>query len=193
MTDAQQLFLKDGTATKNWFCNKCKVICYGEQVANDCCAPRLCACGKEVKGSWSHCDECREKVEREHEKRIMELAELIPYSGQPFFNPEDDKFYNDTDQYEEHCADNEITKDKIPVYVYGVKTFDEHLDLGTILDSALDEVPEEVWDGCNYSELENYKELEAAVDAFNKANKKSLTYYEPDYRVKYALKEWYNK
>jgi hypothetical protein len=124
--------MKDGVWTPCgvWRCGECGVLYggtrdkNGEELAEKCCKPYLCACGADCGKHWTACKACRDAKELEKEKKRFEKAKKVPfaeYTGFGCFDPKTDKFYEEieylTDHYEDgdDCEEGETP----PKYAWG--------------------------------------------------------------------------
>lgn len=77
------------------------------------CTHKKCECGKLMTKGWTKCDECRAKSE-------VEKYNLLPfkeYDGGLVYSHLADKYFRDSDEIEDYCADEEIeSKDLMLVF-----------------------------------------------------------------------------
>lgn len=164
-----------------FFCSQCRLVYETKEKAEWCHGEHLCACGKKVgPPHYEHvCDECRSKEwrkkEEARESERFEKATKIKaseYTGDHVMDG--DNFYESVedaiDQYEEGQE---------PEYVWACKTHGiPKVDMETVTCNILDNM----WEDAEESDLDGLEELQAALDAFNKANE-SIQLWEPDYSI----------
>jgi hypothetical protein len=185
MSEAIELYKKkeDGTMAPCgiYFCSQCRIVHLDKESAEWCHGERLCVCGKKIESmyyrSTRKCDECEHKDFTERERRAeakrFESATKITeaeYKGEHVYL--DDEYYDSVeDAIDEYLVGQE------PEYVWacadhGIRTVD--------VEDVLTDILENMWEDADYTDLYGVDELEAALKAFNEANK-SIQLWEPDY------------
>ena len=182
MSEAIELYkkLEDGSVapTGIFYCSECRVVFKTKEEAENCHGERLCACGKKIERRfYGECDDCRWKIEKEkavaRERERFEKATKITateYKGEKIFA--DDEYYDEIE-----CYLDAFEEGQEPEYVWACK------DIGVPLastESLYENLLEGMWDDADVNDLNGVDELEAAVKAFNEANR-DIHVYEPDY------------
>ncbi len=70
--DAKPLFTEDKKDVVAHFCGKCRIVKASLEDAEDCCKPKLCDCGKEVRKYYSVCDVCLNISQIKKEKDLRQ-------------------------------------------------------------------------------------------------------------------------
>jgi hypothetical protein len=174
------LHLADGTTAGIYYCGKCRHVARTQAEAEQCCKPRVCACGKKTEGYWTVCHDCREKAERAKEaKRFADAEKLTAWDGPVFaegIGPQDG-FFETVDDLTEHCEDNGMS---LPPYVWPCdKVPFAVVDFDDIVEAA-------AYEDFDAGDLSGTAELKAAIEAFNEANK-ALCLWEPNYKKALVL------
>ena len=177
---AIELYKQDGSASGVFFCESCRIVYANIDDAEWCHGERLCACGKKITQGYriKTCSDCESKVwkEKEHQKEaaLFEAAKKIPaseYSGGMVYG-HDDHYYESVEE-----AIDQYLEGQEPEYVWACK------DTGVVkasTESLCENMLENMWEDADVSDLNGVDELEAAVTAFNEANK-SISVWHPDY------------
>lgn len=179
MGEAIELYKKDASPAGVFFCSVCRSVYATKDQAEWCHGERICACGKKVRQGYFQrkCDECQGKEWREKEaakeaERFEKATKIkaSDYTGDHVMCG--DKFYDSVED-----AIDQYLEGQEPEYVWaceehGIPTLD--------LDDVLCNVVENLWEDADTSDLNGVEELEAALNAFNKANE-SLQMWEVDY------------
>lgn len=179
MSQAVELYEKDGRATGFYFCSTCRIVYATKDKADWCHGEHLCACGKRIPQHerGRTCSECQSKEWREKdakkEAERFEAATKITeaeYKGEHVYCG--DKYYDSV----EDAVDGYLAGQE-PEYVWACK---EHgiptIDLEDVTTNILDNM----WEDADTSDLNGIDELEAALALFNKAND-PIQLWEPDY------------
>ena len=158
-----------------FYCSKCRSVHGSQKEANECCVPRLCACGKQLERYQTICDQCQEAKEVKCEQDRFNAAKKVhesEYTGSRIFY--NDKFYSDVESLLEQLEDDGVEP---PSYAWAC----ENVGIPKAsLSDVTDRVVENMWEGASESDLNGLDELEAAINAFNDANK-SVSMWEVDY------------
>ena len=179
MSEAIELYKADGKTAGIFYCSECRVVYRTEDEAKWCHGERLCACGEKITQGYYQrtCGACDTKAFREKEAakeaERFEKARKIKeseYTGEHVMCG--DSFYDSVED-----SIDQFLEGQEPEYVWACK---EHgipkVDLEDITSNMLDNM----WDDADTSDLNGLEEMEAALDAFNKANE-SIQMWEPDY------------
>ena len=193
--NAIYLHLPDGTATKWSMCSECHTVaspgnfdlsqkcctCYdcGEPLPKDERVPYATAKGKSL-----YHRECERKRRMKLDAEKLEKAELVAdYEGPVYLDGVGngsfgEGFFSDVQELSEHLDFNEGER---PLFAHCCTARGFSIDLDSILESATEEMYEDCGD-----DLSGVDELQAAVNAFNKAND-SIKTWDPDYKRKVAI------
>jgi hypothetical protein len=169
----QQLFHSDGKPSRVWYCGKCRMTAHDEAMATRCCNPVCDVCGNPCSVYSSLCEGCQSKKRAEHEASLRAKATVLD-SWDGWIYAEGygytDGYFNSIEDLLEYMED--VDDDlEWPQYAYVCEPEQiATIDAGSIYDSF--EWP----DGMDLHDLNGTKEFEAAVDAFNEANKDVLCY-----------------
>ncbi len=169
-----QLFHEDGKPTGIFACGKCRIVHRDQFLALQCCEDRKCpSCGA-LEKYGGFCAPCRDIEDAKREAARFEKAEKIPeadYAGAVYFD--DDKFFRDTEELREHCADCDR---ELPKYVWACHERPVcTLDYERITEDAT----QDAYEDFTSDDLDGKAELVAALDAFNERNK-GVVVWEPD-------------
>lgn len=177
--NAQELFNQDGSSAKVWYCQKCRIVHKTKAWADQCCPP--CACGAEREKGYAYCRPCLDRRESEREQEKFAKAQKIPakdYAGWVFCDGTGNSGYHESvDEFLEYWEDNRDEDDEKPEYVWACE--ENHFVFVDVADIT-ERICENGWEDMDPDSLNGLKELEAAIDAFNKANE-SVVSYDPDY------------
>ncbi|RWR30508.1 hypothetical protein D2T29_12620 [Sinirhodobacter populi] len=140
------------------------------QAAEECCAPRHCACGVEIEKYYTACATCRER------NRLKAATIVTDYTGpvqsdQVEGSEWGEGYSSSVDALRNYCDD------PAPAYCWPCKASPLRLDLDSILESALDDQHEDAAE-----QIVGDDELGAAIDKFNAAQT-CITYYPDHTRV----------
>jgi len=179
---AIELHHADGKTAGIFYCSQCRIVARTKEEAEFCHGERICECGKKIESIHSRqskCSECDGKEwkekERKREAERFEVATKIKaadYKGEHVYLG--DKYYDSVED-----AIDEYLDGQEPEYVWACK--DKQLpevDLEDVTCNLLDNM----WEDAEVDDLNGIDELEAALKAFNEANK-SIQLWEPDYSV----------
>ena len=173
----------DGTMSPTgiFYCSECRIVHSSKDQAEWCHGEHKCACGASVtKGHFQHmCEDCarkdwKAKDEAQEAERFEKATKIksSEYTGDHVMCG--DKFY-----YSVMDAIDQYLDGQEPEYVWACK---EHglpkVDLEDVTCNILDNM----WEDADESDLNGIEELQAALDAFNKANE-SIQLWEPDYSI----------
>lgn len=140
--------------------------------ADECCAPRYCACGVEVDVAWSACAPCRLS------KKLQSCTIVIDYTGpveaDGYEGGWGEGYFAGVPDLIGACKDYEVEP---PAYCHPCNSVPLQLDLNQILESACDDQHEHAGD-----QIVGAEELAKAVDAFNAAQT-CVSYYPDRSRV----------
>lgn len=186
---AIELFHKDGHSAGVWYCDKCRAVSLTKEQADACHGERLCACGKPTSTRYNpKCRECddrdfKAKCEREEEDLFDKAAKIASkdWSGDQCYY--EDHYFDSVEDFLDWAENNFIEPSHYPEYIWqahnqGVRKADIEDVIANCVDS--------LWEDADYSDLNGVDELQAAIDAFNKANE-SITVWMVDYSTAIIL------
>lgn len=179
MSEAIELYKKDGATAGIFYCSECRCVYKTRDEADNCHGEKLCACGKKIERRfYAECDDFQSKrwneESRQKEAERLEKAKKISekeYTGTFVFGP-DDNYYEDIES-----AIDQYLEGQEPEYVWACK------DIGVPkanAESIYENLLDNMWEDADHNDLNGVDELEAAVEAFNKAND-SIHVWTPDY------------
>lgn len=135
--NAKPLFVEDKTDVVAYFCSECRIVKKTSQEAEDCCKPKLCDCGKEVRQYYSVCDTCLDisRIKKEKEKLSKATRIKVPTTDAVYSEGASNEGYVFFDGLEDEFEDDS----EMPLYVYDctMQTWGG-LDLDEILENAFD-------------------------------------------------------
>jgi len=174
---AKQLFLQDGTETGVWFCEACRNVARSKDAAEECCSVRVCeTCGKPVdRKYWVECDACLREAARAKEAERFEKAMKVSdteYRG--WVTDGDEGFWPDVGEYLESLDGEEPA-----AYLWACQPR-RFVRVNT--DNILEHICEDGFDDFDSNDLNGWTEFEAAIKAFEEANKDTVV-YEADYAL----------
>jgi hypothetical protein len=161
--NATELYKSDGTTAGIYYCEKCRIVHREKSLAEQCCMPVMCSCGKECQKYYTKCPACVSADRSKKERLRFENAEKLMEWNGPVMLPDSDGYFATVgDMFDE------VDPDDCPEYVW---TCSEkpvcHLDIDRIIEAATDDAYEDF----DSDSLLGQKELALALDAFNEANK----------------------
>jgi len=177
--NAQELFIKDGKSAGVFYCPVCLFVSRSRELAEACCKPRICdKCGLEIE-KHSYCHPCHDKAERAKEQARFEAAEkLTTWDGWVFSEGHgyNEGFAASVDD----LFDAVESPDDIPDYVW---TCDPVPFVFASLDDIKQRIEEseDAYEDFDANDCEGLPELEKAIEAFNEANKGTVSYH-PNYK-----------
>lgn len=174
--NATNLFHADGKPSKVWFCSACRMTGADQDAAERCCRPNVCACGAEIdERYYATCKACREKVSEGRELAKFQAAEKVENYDGPVYS--DGLGWNEGYFSNLEEMMDEIPPEEWPEYVWTCDvTPTVSLSFGNLIDNI--EFPENQ----DEHDLDGVKELEEALEAFNKKNE-NMTSWNPNYKA----------
>jgi hypothetical protein len=178
MSEAVELYKADGSTAGIFYCSECRVVFRTKDEAQLCHGEKICDCGNKIEDRfYAKCRVCQGKEQaeqsRQREAARYEKANKIQwsdYKGGMILDGDD--YYEDLesalDRYEEGQE---------PEYVWACK------DIGVAklyAEDIVQNIIENMWEDADCYDLNGMAELDAACEAFNKANE-SISVWEPDY------------
>jgi hypothetical protein len=183
---AVELFHQDGKSAHIFYCSKCGVVHSTKIAADQCHGNAICEkCGGKVKYGVV-CDDCQHEEfkerERAKEAENFEKAEKIAAKGYEGFvfcdgASHNDGYFESVEDFIDWAEDEYEDPSQCPVYVWACNSHPpRRVDLSDITSNLLDDM----WEDADEYDLNGIPELQAAIDAFNEANK-TILIYETDY------------
>lgn len=179
--NAQELFKRVSNedvyfeTVNRWFCGKCGQIKHDKNLAESCCKPAVCDCGKEIEEKYyTSCKICRFENDRKREQNRFNKAEkLTEWDGPVFLEGYgNDGYCSDLSEFLDYISDEEIEENEIK-YVWCC----EEVPLANLdIDEVLNNHTEEAYEGFSIDDFNGLDELRAAVDIFNKKNEKIVSW-----------------
>lgn len=182
--DAKELFIQENGETKSsgiWYCGKCRVV-WGEknktkltaqETAEACCAPVLCACGKEVRKHWTKCELCIQTDQfKLEQKRINEAQRVDDWDG-PIFDPNSgyqDGFFPSMEEMLDWYASEETEP---PEFVFLTIEEPFKIDFGRVVEDALEDHYED-------AKVTGLNEISEKVNEWAESQK--IVSYSPDHK-----------
>ena len=189
--NAIELFHSDGKPANVFYCEKCRNVASYKDIAEKCCLPRICECGKECEDKyWTICRGCNEKKEIQKELERFNAAEKVDkFDGWVWADglSYNEGFADSVHDIIDYCKDNDI---EIPDYVWTCK--ENHfcfIDLNDILQEIEENGYE---DFCAADSCKGLDELKLAIDKFNEINRK-IESYVPNYKKALIITKEINK
>lgn len=181
MSKAIELYKQDGKPAGVYFCEECRAVYATQEQANYCHGDRLCACGEKIELNYHKtCNKCQtkewrekeEKAEAERFEKATKIAES-DYTGEMVYG-HDDHYYEEVND-----AIDQYLEGQEPEYVWACK----NVGVPRVsTESLYENLLENMWEDADVSDLYGVDELEAAVTAFNEANK-CISVWQPDYSI----------
>lgn len=171
-SEAIELFNKDGKAVGVFCCSRCRLVFGDKRIAESCCGDRFCDCGNKIEERYyTVCTKCRKVADAKREREKFEKAEKVTeWDG---FVWDGSDYYPDIGELIERYSDDERP---LPEYVWTC-------DATAFATLTIDRVKDWINDGGDAPEdfdaddLDGWRELEAAIEKFNKANAGCLSYW----------------
>jgi len=169
--NAVELFHQDGRPSGVFYCEKCRGVRSEKEQAENCCKEPTCSgCGTEISKYWTKCDACREKEEAAREAALFEAAEKVTtWDGWIYVEGLGyrDGFFESVDDLLDFVGEGE--EDQMPEYAW---TCDSYPFAQVSIEEIKERIEDsgEAYEDFDANDLDGLKELEAALDAFNKAN-----------------------
>jgi hypothetical protein len=186
MTEAIELYKKDGSSTGVFYCSECGVLHRTEENAKYCHGVRTCECGKPAEAYRTTCAECTTKQFNEESERRerarFEKATKVPaseYKGEWVFSEDHDRFFDSVESLMEHIEDDSEEGEAVPEYVWACNNIGVRK---ATLQDITESIVENMWEDAEEGDLNGIAELEAAINAFNEANK-TVNLWEADYSL----------
>lgn len=140
------------------------------RAAEECCAPRHCACGVRLEGGWTACAPCRER----NKLRRAKVVAAADYDGAVYAEGVTGEwgegYSSDLTELLVSCKDFD---DPVPAYCHPCHETHLRLDADSILEHALDGMHEDAAD-----QVEDYAGLRQFIADWNE--KQHAVSYHPD-------------
>lgn len=182
--NVKELTLKGGDQTVLYCCGSCGHLfspriyacsdadahAAARRAADECCAPKYCACGKPIEAPWTACATCRER------HRLERAAIVTGYTGpvqsdQVYGSEWGDGYSSSINALLEYCDGDQ------PAYCWPCTPIPLRLDVDQILESACDDQHEDAYD-----QIIGMDDLAQAIDVFNE-RQTCISYYPDHTRV----------
>lgn len=178
MSRSIELFKEDGKPAGVFCCSECRIVYRSKAEAEACHGERICACGEKITLNYRKvCDKCQSELWRkdaaEKEAEKFEKAKKITeaeYTGELVYCG--GKYYESV----EYSIDLYLEGQE-PEYVWACA--DRGLQKASVSDIT-EQILDSAWEDADETDLNGIEELQAAIDAFNKANE-SIHCWEVDY------------
>lgn len=166
------------------YCGKCGLIyrLTEPEMAEQCCKPYICKCGKPAPKGYTICDECRNAAEAAREKALYDKAKKISldaYEGDWIYS---DAFGNDGFGLTEEIEDELFVMEpkNRPRYAWACKPFGlKRIDAMDIIENLLEDHHE---DAIEEVDVDGLQEV---LDKWLKDQ--SVSSFEPDYSTAVLL------
>ena len=146
-------------STAIYACKEDRAIQEARRGADECCAPRHCACGTEIEKMWTACAPCRERHKLQRATVVTDYKG--PVSADGYEGGWGDGYFENVADLLEACATYKVAP---PAYCHPCEASPLALDLDRILEGACDDQHENAAD-----QIVGADALDAAIEAFNAA------------------------
>jgi len=151
-----------------YYCTNCNHVGYTKEIAEQCCTPTLCKCGKEVKKYWTVCEECSSRITKQRE--LKKFNDNHKYTNEEYDDEIfiDDDFYENIEYYLEYIYEDNPENTIEDIYAYTAI----HEKYSVNVDNVLEIINEWVTDDMEdpeLVELNGFDELREALEKFNNA------------------------
>ena len=174
--NAQELFLSSGKSAGVWYCEKCRIVHRERDQAEQCCGVRKCACGKECNPHYTSCDSCMEVREMQRERERFEKSEKLTSWDGPVFceGYGNDGYHESVESLLDEIEDNRDGDDFVdPEYCWAC---DKVQFVQASIDDITSRMEGDMPEDFDTHDLNGLPELQAALDAFNEANKDQVSW-----------------
>ena len=156
-------------STAIYACSRDRAAQVAYRAADECCAPRHCACGAQIEKQWTACASCRLR------SKLQRASVVTDYSGPVFADGYcggwGDGYFADVEELIEACATYDVAP---PAFCNPCKPLPLALDAESILERACEDQHEDAMD-----QIVGADALIAAIEAFNSAQ--TCVSYWPEY------------
>jgi hypothetical protein len=168
--NAKQIQIVGGEPLDAWRCGTCGMIYRSDiEIAERCCKCTDCGCEIDPKKTGARstlCDKCwRPHYAKLDANRLDRAEDIVGYDGPVIVG---DQYYPSVQEYSDYCGDDEL-----PEFVHTCDIEHYVLDADDILTNLHENAGLE-----DQQDLDGVKEFEAAVAAFNDANKDTVYWTE---------------
>ena len=166
---AVQLMLPDWRLSGVWFCGLCRTVHPTEDLANSCCAPRVCrTCGASIQSTYKTiCDGCfRESLVKRDREMFIAAEKIREEDGTGMLYLEEGRsgYYESSDELIQACEESGIEP---PSYAW---LCEKRHFVKVSLDRILEDIAEDGYEDFDTDNLKGVPELEAAIGKFEEAN-----------------------
>lgn len=185
MFEAVELYKQDGSKAGIFYCSECRCVYKTEAEASNCHGEKLCACGKPIERRfYAKCNACDQQEWRE--KRTAEELARFEKATKILASEYKGDMVSDGDNYFSEIEDavDRFLEGQEPEYLWACK------DVGVpkaSTEGIYEHLLENMWEEADVNDLCGVDELEAAMTAFNEANK-AVHVYQVDYSTAILLK-----
>jgi hypothetical protein len=172
MKEALELVVKGSGIIIAYACSECGRVFNTKNLAEICCEPAICECGRTCRKPWTACDTCLEKKRQDKERQKFEAAEKLPwekYDGPVYFN---DEYYSDVEEMADCLACAGI---ELPKYVWACRKFGLTLNAVDIISRELES--QEFYEDA-FEHVVAISQLQEAIDEWSE--KQSLESWKVD-------------
>jgi len=165
--NAQELFLKDGSSAKVWYCSECRMVKKTEDEAERCCKKHDCRiCGEPVDSpNWMVHRECKRS------ETIDRAQKMEAWDGWVYCEGLGNDFFESMDALMQEAFDSDA---ELPEYVFICKPIQfKAPDIEDIIAQCLSDHYEDAYDAIN---SKSYTILSRALSEFEKANSHIVSY-----------------
>ena len=146
-------------STAIYACKEARAVQEARRAADECCAPRHCACGAEIEKMWTACEPCRE---RHKIQRATIAADYVgPVYIEGYRGGWGDGYFEDVAALIDACGLHDVAP---PAYCHPCKATPLALDTDRILEAACEDQHEGAAD-----QIVGADALHSAIEAFNAA------------------------
>lgn len=183
---ATELFHQDGRTAGVWYCGECKIVRRTEKEAAECCRPYVCTyCGTDVprKNFRTACPDCIRKRSNAMEAlKFKEAEKVTSWDGWIFSEGHGEEFFREPEDLFDWIEGQRDEGDDTPLPTYAW-TCDPvqfaRLEIGDLTERICESG--DAYEDFDPETLDGIPELEAALEEFNRANEKVVS-WRPNYR-----------
>jgi hypothetical protein len=148
-----------------YYCTKCNHAAFSKKIAEQCCQPKLCECGKEMHQYWTVCEECSDRLIEERE--LKNFTDNLKYTNEEY---DDEIFINDTfyESIDEYLNDNDVGVAAHDIHGYTAIHETYHVNVDNVIDVIHEWATDNIEDP-ELVELKGVDKLRDALEEFNNA------------------------
>jgi len=170
--NAEELCRKDKGPTGVWFCTKCGTVGPTQELADQCCVPKLCACGAPLPKYRLRCNTCETVAMERAQQLQFERAEKVSeetWDG-PVCCDGEDKYFENVGEARDYYEDID---EPLPDFFW---TAEKVSFVKFNLYDLADRFESEAYEDFEMDDLSGVEEFEAAIAKFIEANKDVVSY-----------------